>query len=358
LNKLILHIGRHKTGTSSLQRFLHINRDRLESHGIYYPVSGATPLAHHDIARHLNARAVLRFSEHEREKHTQAFNNLRLEIANRTDTVLLSSEGFQNCKPKLLARALDSDAVRVIVYIREQVDYLVSAYQQKVHATNYSGSLEEFSDGFGVDYDTFLRRWEDAFDRSNMTVRIYSRKSLKDTDIVSDFCQNIGIPDNASLVRPKGDQNPSIGGSLLELKRRINRFLPAKSTDAKLYRAFSELAATFAHYRMRPLLSQEKVVALREAAATSNLRVFERYPDMTNGFELSSVPTKLALQGNRPEDHEAYQVALDHLAEQSPVVYQRIYERVRAVTRTGSTALSDWWSDLLQQPDMAPNYYG
>ena len=35
--RLILHIGTHKTGTSSLQLFCRNNRKALLEHGIFYP---------------------------------------------------------------------------------------------------------------------------------------------------------------------------------------------------------------------------------------------------------------------------------------------------------------------------------
>lgn len=38
--KLILHPGLHKTGTSSLQRYLNVNREKLLGYGLLYPVTG------------------------------------------------------------------------------------------------------------------------------------------------------------------------------------------------------------------------------------------------------------------------------------------------------------------------------
>ena len=357
MNKLILHIGRHKTGTSSLQRFLHINRDRLESLGVYYPVSGAAPIAHHYIARYFNRRANERFSESEREKHSQAFQNLMHEVENRSGTVLLSSEGFQNCNPKSLARGIASDEIQIFVYIREQVDYLISAYQQKVHATNYTASLEEFSEGFFVNYDVFLRRWEEVYGKSNIKVRIYSRSYLKDGDIVSDFCQNIGIPDGVLLLRPEGDQNPSIGGSLLELKRRINSFLPAKLTDAKLYRAFSELAANNSNFRLRPKLSLEKVASLRRTVSASNIRVFQRYPDMENGFEVESNPVNVARVDGTQGEAEDFKFALDYFAEKWPDIHQKLVELICTSTGMRNLPMSGGLLKILKQLDVASNYY-
>lgn len=36
--KLILHIGTEKTGTTSIQKFLNLNKDELLNEGIFYPM--------------------------------------------------------------------------------------------------------------------------------------------------------------------------------------------------------------------------------------------------------------------------------------------------------------------------------
>ena len=48
-----IHIGPHKTGTSSIQWFLKENRAELLKHGYFVPESGANRGAHHAIARKL-----------------------------------------------------------------------------------------------------------------------------------------------------------------------------------------------------------------------------------------------------------------------------------------------------------------
>jgi hypothetical protein len=286
MNDYIIHIGRHKTGTSSLQRFLHLNRTRLETAGIYYPFCDKKSIAHHNIARHFfGPRALLRFSENEQQLHSAAFQGMLKEVEKRTEKILLSSEGFQNARPNLLMRSISAKSIIIIVYIREQVDYLISAYQQKVHATNYSGSLLEFSESFTVDYDYFIGRWEKSFGRSNIMPRIYSKNELNGGDIVKDFCQILGIHNLNTFTHPNSDQNPSIGGPLLELKRRLNFFTPQHNTDPHLYRAISVLAGDNAIFRLRPELPKDRATEIRSAASASNQRVFERYSNIEQGFE-------------------------------------------------------------------------
>ncbi len=45
--KLILHIGTEKTGTTSIQNFLKLNRIKLKKHGYYIPKSPALPSGNH-----------------------------------------------------------------------------------------------------------------------------------------------------------------------------------------------------------------------------------------------------------------------------------------------------------------------
>ena len=53
--KVVLHIGRHKTGTTSIQKFLHANSDELKSYGLYYPKNTyPNKFAHHDLVKDIS----------------------------------------------------------------------------------------------------------------------------------------------------------------------------------------------------------------------------------------------------------------------------------------------------------------
>lgn len=87
--RLILHIGRHKSGTSSIQHWLKRNNDLLSTNGILYPKSFRKGVAHHNLVDILDPRrsgaADLDF----------AANQILREVTEE-DTIILSSEAFQN----------------------------------------------------------------------------------------------------------------------------------------------------------------------------------------------------------------------------------------------------------------------
>ncbi len=52
--RLILHIGWHKTGSTTIQEALKSNEGLLTSEGFYYPLEGLIKCAHHNLAWSLN----------------------------------------------------------------------------------------------------------------------------------------------------------------------------------------------------------------------------------------------------------------------------------------------------------------
>ena len=84
--QFIIHIGTHKTGTSSLQRFLLLNKERLLSHGVFY--------GHGPDTKNVNFLAG--HTAYGRDEQVRQFlNNVVKQARQReTDTVILSGESF------------------------------------------------------------------------------------------------------------------------------------------------------------------------------------------------------------------------------------------------------------------------
>lgn len=272
-----LHIGRHKSGTSSIQKVLSANREVLERSGYLYPDLPPKKIAHHALAAYFIDKVRRGKGDRPFGFYKEVYHNF-LEQVNSTDKKLIvSSEAFQNCNPKNI---IDTplEKFQVVVYIRNQYDYLVSAYQQKVHATNYCGSIHDFLLGFNVDYKSFLDRWEAVFP-GRVTVRAYERSQLIENDVIEDFL-NIVLDD---ATRPRIEKvvehtNPSIGGALLELKLHLNKKYPERFSKAYGYNEFSMAARD-----LENLTQSKPVVDLvdREKFFTqylhSNMEVAKRY---------------------------------------------------------------------------------
>ena len=129
-------------------------------------------------------------------------------------TLLVSSEAFQNCDPLLVKEVFKEHDVKVVLYIRNEADYLASAYNQKVHATNYKETIYVYEKSFDIDYLKFLDSWSNCFKQLN--VRIFDRNRLYRNDIVEDFILNSLKINNFQATDYLIQANPSLGGKLLQ----------------------------------------------------------------------------------------------------------------------------------------------
>lgn len=210
---IVIHIGRHKSGTSALQDMLFSSKELLEKEGWYYPATGMKNIAHHGLAHYFieKQKGLL-------PADPGILRKLEEEISDK-ENVIISSEAFQNItKPEKIKLSFEKHSVKIIVYIREQVEYLLSAYAQAIHARKVTDSIDLFEKTFHADYEVFLKKWENIFGKENIIVRVYNRGSLIDGDIIHDFFDvtGLGFMKDSYVVGDK-ERNPSIGAPSLNL---------------------------------------------------------------------------------------------------------------------------------------------
>ena len=239
---LILHIGRHKTGTSSIQHFLHHNREELKRHGVSYPEPFDAVAAHHGLA--------LALSE---GRDIEPYLGILRSLQPRDHTVLLSSEGFQRLSPAEANRLTAAFPTTAVVYLREQFSYAWSAYVQRVFGGTES---RLFTDSIkSAKYYKFLSGWSEACG-GNLSVRVYDRKKLVEGDVVADFCQHaLGLDKN--LFCPVQTVNESLGWRAVNFVRRLNEITAQESGIPKLKRqttrALREVTDKFPALMERPI---------------------------------------------------------------------------------------------------------
>lgn len=221
--KIILHIGRHKSGTSSLQRFLYENTESLMEYGYFYSKKNTNgKLAHHDFAeilRPINNKGLT--DDEIINKNSELINNF-IGNLDKTKINIISSESFQNIKPRILKKIFKDFDITVICYIRNELDYLSSAYSQKVQATNYSKNIKEYINDLKLNYYKFFLEWRKEFDC--FKIFPFERKLLVKNSVIHDFLtKSLNINDHSNFTISNIDQNPSVSEELMWIKLRLNR---------------------------------------------------------------------------------------------------------------------------------------
>src|SRR5262245_9279802 len=109
IDLFILHIGRHKAGSSSIQNFLALNAKKLQRLGVLYPEIGRTKKhrgrfagenhwAHHDLVREIN-------NDLRADPHLGGWSDVgKLATSNPDKKIVISSEGFETLKKPQIAK--------------------------------------------------------------------------------------------------------------------------------------------------------------------------------------------------------------------------------------------------------------
>ena len=323
--RVFLHIGRNKTGSTAVQVALSENRERLVDLGFDYP---GNALDHAAIVYSMSKRALEQLPEAAREANIAAAAALRDSIHTHDRDVILSSEGLSNIHPKLIMEWLDGIDATIVVYIREQVEYLASAYQQAVKGDLETGTFEEYAGRFSVDYYEILTRWERFFKRKRMIVRTYDRSRLIGGDVVSDFLATIGISDFAAFTgRP--DRNPSVRGAMIEAKRILNGTgFGFQEMLYGVYRALLALANEREEFRGMIGVDPAFVAEQRARYQESNRAVAERYLGRDDLFTLRDIPPARAFEAE--EIRDAMTTLLDRARLDSPEFVDEARRRLPA----------------------------
>ncbi|MEE9322819.1 MAG: hypothetical protein V3U76_20420 [Granulosicoccus sp.] len=259
---IVIHVGRQKTGTTSIQRFMAAHSETIAEHDILYPETGRNDgeqTAHHQLAVALNPR--------ESDGHDLAELKKKLDrevLKHPTSLVVLSSEAFQRISDFSRLETFFADCKpRALCYLRECMAAKQSSWAQSVHATRQTSDFVSYALRHHHRYEKMTERWK--LFSSQLELALFDRQQLHHQDVVADFLWRIGHPSLAeqsvSLARDAG--TPSLGGNLLHIKRIVNIARSHLPNMRGEYRAFAELAAAEKRWRGRWHVSPKDVAAIQ-----------------------------------------------------------------------------------------------
>ena len=176
LQKLTLHIGLHKTGSTTIQAWLKKIRGQLVAQGTLYPETGcphSIPEGQHDLARSIKGHQAVKQSV------DAIWRSLAIEVASaQPQHLLISSEDFsvltQEQVCEVASRLPSAKQICIALYIRKAERLLASAFRQHVvvhrRAITPDGFVEEQLER--VDYLKILKRWAHVFGDECISVRV------------------------------------------------------------------------------------------------------------------------------------------------------------------------------------------
>jgi hypothetical protein len=290
---ILLHIGPHKTGTTSVQSAFHAARRELARRGIRY----AGPDRHAVGA----AQAAIETpgSDGRRVHSIRPWRDLVREVGRASsERVVISSEWFADAEPDAIRRIvgeLGKERVRVAVTLRPLASILPSQWQQYVAAGStigYEPWLESvFADSGQSDatrfwhrhrHDMLIARWAEVVGPGRVTVVVVDDDNRE--VVLRAFEALVGLPAGILVAEPDR-QNRSFTVAETELLRALNAAL-ARAVDDPNLRLNLGLYGSAAVMRLRvPGASEPRI----ETPAWAAQRAAEAQRGIVDGIEQQGV---------------------------------------------------------------------
>jgi hypothetical protein len=219
--KIILHIGHGKTGSSFIQSSLALSVASLLNAGIEYPeVESLEGASRGDISSG-NLGADGAFVQTVTDVARRRANASRLLFSSEWLFHWIATDG------KTLATLQESFDVTVVLFIREFLAHAISTYGQKVKLGGCTTSRGEY-----LAEDQFPKAvlWVlQAVDRAGSRLEVFNYSRHSD-DLLSTFAGAIGVAPETLLQPPVARVNRSLDEAELALARRFNAALGESSS--------------------------------------------------------------------------------------------------------------------------------
>ena len=172
--KLVIHMGLHKTATTSFQHFLHLNKNVLLDAGVIYPEIEQNEshwLIPYEILRN-NWSFLEEYMKH--TLNTARLRNVKTVLLSSEDFETLLLESFRAAQFEKLARGLGYSEIHWICVLRSQWDYFNSLYaEMSKHKAclNYLMAGQEVFNYGEISIAANGFRWRFAFDYDSIIER-------------------------------------------------------------------------------------------------------------------------------------------------------------------------------------------
>jgi hypothetical protein len=264
MNKCIIHIGMHKTGSTSIQhsldsysddQFLYATLTNTPNHSLaMYSLFAADPGHHrlHRVAQRSGKKlaAYLARAEADLQRSIEA---------TKGRTLVISGEGIVGLEPPEVVKLAERfrsqfDQVTIVGYVRPPAGFLSSALQQRIRGGAAKFDLARMY----RNYRATFAKFDDAFGAGNVLLWKFDPASFPGKDVVRDFCARLDLPlPERRIVRLNDSLSRQVVGALYTHNKFAGDLMRDRTRPAALHRlghALGELGAD--KFRLSPKIVQ------------------------------------------------------------------------------------------------------
>ncbi|PZQ10776.1 MAG: hypothetical protein DI565_19550 [Ancylobacter novellus] len=304
--KIILHVGTHKTATTSLQTTLKRNRDAMRRLGVLYPsgrLIGAPDMAGH----HFFPALIVTGDENDLAK-ARMFVDRAISEHGQRDVLLISCEGFHryvmptgvDCAAnadqwqrreafiRRTAALCESHETEIWISLRRIDSFAISMYQERIKKTNYTYNIEKFVDQSNIllQYASNIELWSKYFDR--VRVFRFEDDAQSEHGAVGAYLERLGLPVSFRESVPD-PLNVSLHPHLVEFKRQLNSLGGDRQQSKRIANALMNFQSSSADSMLAERHSLLSVDERRALCARVDLQGSSVLRDSAAAWPLSGV---------------------------------------------------------------------
>lgn len=299
---LYLHIGTHKTGSTTIQAVLEQERDVLLEEGIVYLGR------FNNISKKMKGMTVADktlvsdFQDEVRKKIAgcNGANPLAYVISNEKysghNMMVYNNAGILAKTLREIFEPFQFD-LKIIVYLRRQDKFFESVYSQKIKrgsSFTFHEFLEQIEDITDCHWDVFLDRFAEIFGKENLIVRRFDREYLPENNNLIQSFGSIINSEHLKDYRAKPVKNRGYTRDVLEIARHANKHLTKEQIRTLKYILMD---VSHSSYDMSYFAMEERRNLL-ENYEESNSRVARTYLNDPDGNLFSTFD----LNGEKPDE--------------------------------------------------------
>lgn len=213
MSKLILHVGTHKTGTTTIQDTFALNRDDLARHGLVFPAIGPANGQHGLVLDWIALPPMYQMEI----RSEDAWAALARDHARSDRTVLVSTEELSRGAPdsrvdlRRVRQLVSSfDQIRVVCFVRNQISFLQSIYLQVITSgahLSWQGYLDgavksRMATGLFLDYADLRDYLETGFAPEEIVFHSFEAEARSDNGIIGRMMKECGLEARTPSLAP------------------------------------------------------------------------------------------------------------------------------------------------------------
>ena len=212
MSKIIIHIGTHKTATSSIQSVFFKNRDLLARENIIFPDIGRSS-GHHSLVTEW-----IKLHEHYQipARPKQVWADLIDKYADQDKTIFITSEEFSRLEggeavnmEQLRDRVSRFDEVEVVCVLRNQLNFVQSVYTQicKQRGVRDLGEFiqkalhQRIVGGLTVDYNKLYNHIRTGFSANEIRLVSFEGMAQSKDGVIGEFLKIMGTDLRRSTLK-------------------------------------------------------------------------------------------------------------------------------------------------------------